>query len=131
MDGSIRKSREFWDPKRRGPVCYYPGDGQDAAADPLDSDKTGIVWKIERRNEGGYEGLAVEKGEQRAIEPDGMAYMLSKQGHLNDICGNCAPHLMFYLSLKDGNTWGAGVQVRWDLATWLGWLHILMVIRSP
>ena len=53
---------------------------------------------------------AVEKGEQPAIEPDGMAYMLSKQGHLNDICANCAPHLMFNLSLKDGNTWGAGVQ---------------------
>jgi hypothetical protein len=51
---------------------------------------------------------AIEKGELPALEPGSMAYMLSKQGFLNSICGNCAPDLMFYVSVKDANTWGAG-----------------------
>jgi hypothetical protein len=34
--------------------------------------------------------------------------MLSKQGFLNSKCGNCAPHLMFYVPVKDAHTWGAG-----------------------
>jgi hypothetical protein len=51
---------------------------------------------------------AIEKGELPAIEPGGMAYMMSKLGFLNSICGNCAPHLMFYVDVKDAKTWGAG-----------------------
>lgn len=33
--------------------------------------------------------------------------MLSKQGFLNSKCGNCIPHLMFYVPVKDAKTWGA------------------------
>lgn len=51
---------------------------------------------------------AIEKGELPALKLRGMAYMLSKQGFLNSQCGNCAPHLMFYVPVKDANTWGAG-----------------------
>ena len=51
---------------------------------------------------------AIEKGELPALEPGAMAYMLSKQGVLNSKCGNCAPHLMFYVPVKDAQTWGAG-----------------------
>jgi hypothetical protein len=51
---------------------------------------------------------AIQKGELPALEPDGMAYMLSKQGFLNSKCGNCVPHLMFYVLVKNAKTWGAG-----------------------
>ena len=51
---------------------------------------------------------AIEKRELPALEPGGMAYMMSKQGHLNDRAGNWLPHLMFYVPVKDANTWGAG-----------------------
>jgi hypothetical protein len=51
---------------------------------------------------------AIEKGELPALEPSAMAYMLSKQGFLNSKCGNCSPHLMFYVPVKDAKTWGAG-----------------------
>jgi hypothetical protein len=50
---------------------------------------------------------AIEKGELPALEPSGMAYMLSKQGFLNSRCGNCSPHLMFYVPVKGAHTWGA------------------------
>jgi hypothetical protein len=50
---------------------------------------------------------AIEKGELPALEPGGMAYMLSKQGFLNSKCANCAPHLMFYVPVKDAHTWSA------------------------
>lgn len=49
---------------------------------------------------------AIEKGEVPALEPGGMAYMMSKQGFLNCKCGNCGPHLIFYVSVKDAKTWG-------------------------
>ena len=52
---------------------------------------------------------AIEKGELPAVEPGGMAYMMSKQGFLNSKCGNCAPHLMFYVPVTDAMAWGAGV----------------------
>jgi hypothetical protein len=51
---------------------------------------------------------AIEKRELPALEPGGMAYMISKQGHLNDRAGHWLPHLMFYVPVKDANTWGAG-----------------------
>ncbi len=51
---------------------------------------------------------AIEKGKLPALEPGAMAYMQSKQGFLNSVCGNCAPHLMFYVAVKDAHTWGAG-----------------------
>jgi len=51
---------------------------------------------------------AIDKGELPALEPGGMAYMQSKQGFLNSRCGNCSPHLMFYVPVKDAKTWGAG-----------------------
>jgi len=103
----FEKSREFWNPKRRGPVCYNPQAAKTLLPILLIRTKLALAGKSKDEMKEGMKA-AIEKGELPAIEPGGMAYMLSKQGHLNDICGNCAPHLMFYLSLKDGNTWGAG-----------------------
>jgi hypothetical protein len=38
-----------------------------------------------------------------------IAYMMSKQGRLNDRAGHWFPHLIFYVPLADSMTWGAGV----------------------
>jgi hypothetical protein len=35
-----------------------------------------------------------------ALEPGGMSYMMSRQGHLNDSAGHWVPHLMFYVLLN-------------------------------
>ena len=103
----FEKSPEFWNPKRHGPVCY----NQEAAKTliPILQIRTKLALAGKSRAEM-KEGMkaAIEKGELPAIEPDGMAYMMSKQGFLNSLCGNCAPHLMFYVSVKDAKTWGAG-----------------------
>jgi hypothetical protein len=98
---------EFWNPKNRGPVCYNPAAARTAL--PITLMRTKFVLAGQSRDEI-HESMkaAVEKKELPECAPGAMAYMLSKQGHLNDLCGNCAPHLMFYVPLKDAKTWGAG-----------------------
>ena len=103
----FENSPEFWNPRRRGPVCYNPPAARTVLPILLIRTRLALAGKSKAEMNEGMKA-AIEKGELPAIEPGGMAYMLSKQGHLNDICGNCAPHLMFYLPLKDANTWGAG-----------------------
>jgi hypothetical protein len=99
-------SPEFWNPKRRGPVCYNPQAARTLLPILLIRTRLALAGKSKAEmNEGMKE--AIENGELPALEPGGMAYMLSKQGFLNSKCGNCAPHLMFYVSVKDGKTWGA------------------------
>ena len=49
------------------------------------------------------------KKELPPLEPGGMTYMMSSQAYLGDDVGHWAPHLMFYLPLTDGMTWGADV----------------------
>ena len=103
----FEKSPEFWNPKRRGPVCYNAPAAKTLVPILLIRTKLALAGKSKEEMKEGMKA-AIEKGELPAIEPGGMAYMQSKQGFLNSICGNCAPHLMFYLSVKDAPTWGAG-----------------------
>ena len=100
-------SPEFWNPKRRGPVCYNPQAARTVLPITLTRTKLALAGKSRAEMNEGMKA-AFEKGELPALEPGGMAYMLSKQGFLNSKCGNCAPHLMFYVPVKDAHTWGAG-----------------------
>jgi len=100
-------SPEFWNPKRRGPVCYNPQAARMLLPILLIRTKLALAGKSKAEMKEGMVA-AVEKGELPALEPGAMAYMLSKQGFLNSKCGNCAPHLMFYVPVKDAETWGAG-----------------------
>jgi hypothetical protein len=100
-------SPEFWNPKRRGPVCYNPQAARTMLPITLIRTKLALAGKSKVEMNEGMKA-AIEKGELPALEPGGMAYMQSKQGFLNSRCGNCAPHLMFYVSVKDAKTWGAG-----------------------
>jgi hypothetical protein len=104
---SFENSPEFWNPKRRGPVCYNPEAARTLLPILLIRTRLALAGKSKAEIKEGLKA-AIEKGEVPAIEPSGMAYMLSKQGILNSKCGNCAPHLMFYVPVKDAKTWGAG-----------------------
>jgi hypothetical protein len=103
----FENSAEFWNPKRLGPVCYNPQAAKTLVPILLIRTRLALAGKSKAEMKEGLKA-AIETGELPALEPDGMAYMLSKQGFLNSKCGNCVPHLMFYVLVKDANTWGAG-----------------------
>ena len=100
-------SPEFWNPKRRGPVCYNPQAAKTMLPITLIRTELALAGKSKAEMNEGMK-TAIEKGKLPALEPGAMAYMQSKQGFLNSRCGNCAPHLMFYVAVKDATTWGAG-----------------------
>ena len=102
----FENSPEFWNPKRRGPVCYNPAAARTLLPITLIRTKLALAGKSKAEMNEGMKA-AIENGELPALDPGGMAYMLSKQGFLNSKCGNCAPHLMFYVPVKDAHTWGA------------------------
>lgn len=102
----FEKSPEFWNPKRRGPVCYNPQAGRTMLPILFTRTRLALAGKSKAEMNEGMKA-ATEKGELPPPEPGGMAYMQSKQGFLNSNCGNCGPHLMFYVSVKDAKTWGA------------------------
>jgi hypothetical protein len=103
----FENSPEFWNPKRRGPVCYNSQAARTVLPITLIRTKLALAGRSKTEMNKGMKA-AIAKGELPALEPGGMAYMLSKQGFLNSKCGNCAPHLMFYVPVKDAHTWGAG-----------------------
>jgi hypothetical protein len=103
----FENSPEFWNPKRRGPVCYNPQAARTLLPITLIRTRLALAGKSKAEMNEGLKA-AIEKGELPALEPGAMAYMLSKQGFLNSLCGNCVPHLMFYVPVKDAHTWGAG-----------------------
>jgi len=105
--GSFENDPEFWNPKNRGPVCYNPPAARTVLPITLMRTKLAMAGKSMAEVKEGIKD-AIEKRELPALEPGGMAYMMSKQGHLNDRAGHWLPHLMFYVPVKDANTWGAG-----------------------
>jgi hypothetical protein len=99
-------SPEFWNPKRRGPVCYNPQAAKTLLPILLLRTKFALAGQSKAEMKESLKA-AIAKGELPALEPGGMAFMMSKQGFLNSKCGNCAPHLMFYVAVKDNKTWAA------------------------
>jgi hypothetical protein len=105
-NGAFEGDPGFWNPKSRGPDCLNPPAARTVL--PIVLMRTKLVLAGKSKDEI-HESTkaAVEKKELPAVEPGGMAYMLSKQGYLNDRAGHWRPHLMFYVPLKDAKTWGA------------------------
>jgi len=101
-------SPEFWNPKRRGPVCYNPQAAKTLVPLVMIRTRLALAGKSKAEIKEGLKA-AIEKGELPAIEPSGMSFMLSKQGRLNDHDGPWFPHLMFYVPPKDAETWGANL----------------------
>src|SRR5215469_10322136 len=103
----FENSPEFWNPKQHGPVCYNPQAAKTLVPILMIRTKLALAGKSKAEMKEAMKA-AIEKGELPALEPGAMAYMFSKQGFLNSKCGNCSPHLMFYVPVKDAKTWGAG-----------------------
>jgi hypothetical protein len=107
-NGAFDGDKGFWNPKNRGPDCYNPAAARTVLPIILLRAKWAVAGKSKEEMHESMKA-AVEKKELPALESGGMAYMLSKQGYLNDGCGNCFPHLMFFVPVKDNMTWGADV----------------------
>jgi len=105
-NGSFEKDREFWNPKNQGPDCLNPPAARTVLPILLMRTKLVVAGKSKEEIRESMK-LAVEKNQLPALESDGMAYMMSRQGHLNDHAGHWFPHLMFYVPLKDAGIWGA------------------------
>jgi len=99
---------EFWNPRRRGPVCYNVEAAKTMVPLLMIRTRLALAGKAKAEIKEGLKA-AIEKGELPAIEPGGMSYMMSKQGHLSDHDGHWYPHLMFFAPAKDANTWGANL----------------------
>ena len=70
-------SSEFWNPKRRGPVCYNPQAAKTVVPLVMIRTRLALAGKSKAEMKEGLKA-AIEKGELPAIEPSGMSFMLSK-----------------------------------------------------
>jgi len=105
-NGPFEGDPGFWNPKNRGPDCYNPPAARTVLPIILMRAKFALAGQSKDEIRQSMKA-AIERKELPESEPGAMAYMLSKQGYLNDRCGNCSPHLMFYVPVKDAHTWGA------------------------
>src|SRR5579864_5777476 len=88
----FENSPEFWNSKRRGPVCYNPQAARTVLPITLIRTKLALAGKSKAEMNEGMKA-AIESKELPALEPGGMAYMLSKQGFLNSKCGTAVPKI--------------------------------------
>jgi hypothetical protein len=97
---------EEWNPKLSGPVCLNP-----AAARSL----LPVMLKKIRMQLAGDTPAAIAAGLRAAyqsnqlpsLESGAMSYMMSKSAYLTDGDGHNTSHVMLYLGLSDGSTFGA------------------------
>ena len=97
---------EFWNPKLRSPICFNPA----AARTVLPAYIERTVWVIARVSKADMikrTNAELAANRTAAAESGAMAFMMSKQGNLNDLAGHWHPHLMFFLARTDAAAWGA------------------------
>lgn len=102
-------SREFWNPKNRGPICYNPQAVHSIL--PITIKRTELVLAGESREQiQEWTKAAYAKKElPTTLEPGAMSFMMSKEAYLTDDGGHNLAHLMFYTPLMNGEDWGAGL----------------------
>jgi hypothetical protein len=97
---------EFWNSKLRSPICFNPA----AARTVLPAYLERTVWVIAGVSKADMikrTNTQLASNRTAAPEPGAMAFMMSKQGNLNDLAGHWHPHLMFFLARTDAAAWGA------------------------
>jgi hypothetical protein len=98
------EAAEFWNPKLRAPNCF-----NDVAAKsylPLDLKKTEWVMAgLSKTEIAAKLKAAFEHGEFSAPATGAMAYMMSKDGYLNDADKHWHPHIMFFAPIADASHW--------------------------
>jgi len=99
---------EFWNPKLRAPTCFNAAAVRSFL--PRVVKRTTLVLSGKTREQlAGEMKAAFERKEIPAIETGAMAYMLSKQGYLNDKAGHWHPHVMVFVPQADLAGWGANL----------------------
>lgn len=101
-------SPEFWNPKVRGANCLNP---------PAARFVLPLVYRRTEMQLAGHSKVEViaaiktafDKKELPALEPGGVAYMMSKSSYLTDNGDHNGPHVMFYGPAKDDAAWGANM----------------------
>ena len=99
---------DFWNPRFRAPVCFNRAAAHSVL--PAYTERTGWVLAGVSISEM-IARTRVELSANTFMLPEAgaMAYMMSKQGHLNDAVGHWYPHLMFYLANTEAAAWGANL----------------------
>ena len=103
-------STEFWNWKKRGPVCYNAPASRSVLQYTIFRTKLALAGAskgqiLERLRS------AITNGQLPPAERGSMAYMMSKQQYLNDDAKAWYPHVMLYAPMADaannGESWGA------------------------
>ncbi|HVN69217.1 MAG TPA: hypothetical protein VMU38_06190 [Candidatus Binatia bacterium] len=99
---------EFWNPKGRGPSCLNPPAVQSVLPQYLARTKWALAGEtrdeIAKKCEAAY-------ADHRFTDPApaSFAFMLSKEGYLNDgVAGPWRPHVMPFVAYDQVTTWAAG-----------------------
>jgi hypothetical protein len=103
-------SPEFWNPKLRGPLCFNPPAVRSVL--PITFKRTNLVLAGLSKTQIIEAIKTFVKKDLPPLEPGGMTYMMSSLSYLADKSDNgphWVPHLMLYVPLTDGMTWGADV----------------------
>jgi hypothetical protein len=99
---------EFWNPKMRAPHCFNAQAARSFA--PIFLMKTRLVLAGKSKAEIVQAiATALNNRQLPALEPGGMAYMMSKQQYLNDRGKSWHPHVMFYFAGDMTKNWAADV----------------------
>ncbi len=97
---------EFWNPKGRGPGCLNPPAVQSVLPFYLARARWALAGdtreEIAKKTQADY-------ADRQFTEPRGFAFMLSKEGYLNDgVAGPWRPHVMPFVAYDKLAMWGAG-----------------------
>jgi hypothetical protein len=99
---------QFWNPKIRGPDCFNAAAVKSYLPIVLMKTRLALAGKSQAQI-----GEAIQVAfSQKRLPPVGvgaMSYMMSKDQFLNDQGGNWHPHLMFFVPLAMGKSWGANL----------------------
>jgi hypothetical protein len=98
----------FWNPKVRGPNCFNAAAARSYLPVILMKTRLALAGKSQAQI-GQAIQTAFDQKKLPPLEPGAMCYMLSKQGYLGDQVRNWHPHVMFYVPLDRGNSWGANL----------------------
>ena len=100
--------QEFWNPKKRGPVCYNPAASKSILAYTLRRTKLALAGRS-RAQMLDEVRAAVARKELLRPEPGAMSFMMSKDGYLGDAEGHWHSHLMFHVPKAEAASWGANL----------------------
>jgi hypothetical protein len=96
----------FWNPKIRGPNCFNAAAAKSYLPIALMKTQLALAGKSQAQIDEAIQAAFNQK-KLPQLEEGAMCYMLSKNGYLDDQARNWHPHLMFFVPLAMGKTWGA------------------------